>query len=146
GLKDKLDTDPTTLDVIKDASDRAFILRYQNIFGDNRIVELKGYDPVSPNHDLLGLHIVYDYGAVANSEGNLLSVTRKPTSGSNDGRTESYTYTPGDDRTGHNLLSYTDPKGNTTSYVYHAAGTGDAGALPTTGFDPTFDPFFRAMN
>ncbi|MEI9924472.1 MAG: VCBS domain-containing protein [Bradyrhizobium sp.] len=148
-LRNKLDDDPTTLDVVKDSADRAFVFTYQNIFGSNRIVELQGYDPASPNHDLEGLDIKYNYD---DGYGNLTSVVRQPTlADKSDLYAESYTYTPGDERLSHNMLSHTIPsnssafpEGETTTYEYYAgSGSGD---LPTPGSSPQIDKYFESLN
>ncbi|CAB5137262.1 hypothetical protein D3OALGB2SA_4008 [Olavius algarvensis associated proteobacterium Delta 3] len=60
------------------------------------------------------MDVRYEYDSV----GNLIQVSR-------DKRVEKYTYTPGFDDSGHNMLSYTDPNGNVTTYKY-LADTGKA--------------------
>jgi len=128
-----VDSDPDTLDLIEESSGRALILDYSAVFDSNtdtyrweknnqkdppdifrrkRITRLTGYDPIS--FDLHGLDVRYEYDSV----GNLIQVSR-------DKRVEKYTYTPGFDDSGHNMLSYTDPNGNVTTYKY-LADTGKA--------------------
>ena len=157
-----MDDDPTTLDVVKDSSDRAFLFTYQDIAGSSRIVELKGYDPDSPNHDLLGLDIQYHYDepptnpavgpAASFPLGNLTSVTRlSPTGNSSDTRTEIYQYTQGagagfnqlsSAALLHNLRFYTDPNGNSTEYVYYPDDSRPTGDMPSPGLNPADAAFF----
>ena len=149
-LQSKLDDDSTTLDVVEDSAGRAFVFTYQMIFGEKRLVELKGYDPDSPTHDLLGLDIKYNYD---DGYGNLTSVTRVGTlPDGSDARTDIYTYTPGDDRLSHNMLTHTVP-GNgsgistlTTTYDYYSQTSDTAGALPTEGTDPRINQYFQSLN
>ncbi len=142
-IRDKLDADPTTLDAVVDQSNRALLFQYQVVFGQKRITELTGYDPVSPNHDLLGLDIVYGYDAF----GNLTSVVRSPTDDAkDDGKTQAYTYTQGDGPTSHNLLTYTDPSNHTTTYVWGSTSDTDGGVNPSPGLDPRYDAFYKVIN
>jgi RHS repeat-associated protein len=117
-LEYRTDGDPATLDQVTDSSGRSLLFEYQEKAGRKRIVKVTGRS--LSGGDLLGLEILYEY----DSEGNLTKATRKspdPTQNFNDERVEFYTYTSGqsDLRLNHNLLSYTDPNGNKTDYVYH---------------------------
>ena len=141
-ILDQLDSDPTTLDAVVDSSGRALLFSYTTVFNAKRISEIKGYDPVSPNHDLLGLDITYGYDAW----GNLTSVTRAPTDDAkDDGQIETYTYTQGDGPTGHNMLTDKDPTGQTTTYVWGSTSDTDGGVVPTPG-DPKLAPFYKTLN
>jgi YD repeat-containing protein len=116
-LKYKIDSDYNTLDVIRDSSGRALILKYDTIFFDQRITSVTGYNPDPNNIDLYDLYIDYDY----DNFGNLTKVERVGTLPS-ETRIEKYKYTPGDARTGHNLIAYTDPNGNIVEYSYYETG------------------------
>ena len=124
-LQEFIDEDASTLDVVKDSSDRALLLDYEYIFGEQRIASLSGFDLHSQDNDLLGLNIEYRYdeGTSPIEEGNLTSVIRHGSNpGLNDTRTEAYQYTAGIAADGHNLRFYTDPNGNTTEYRYYNSG------------------------
>ena len=156
-LHDTIDQDPTTLDVVRDSSGRAFMLRYQEIAGDSRIVQLTGYDPTSTGSDLGGLDIEYRYdevaaGASAAPDGNLTSVVRKGILGdSSDERIEHYGYQTDKNADRNNLDSYTDPNKHETRYVYrHVSPTLSAGAvhtplMPSPGFNAAQLAFFGVL-
>jgi RHS repeat-associated protein len=121
------DGDPRTLDAVMDSSGRSLHFAYQKIYHDDRIVKISGRS-AGTGGDLLGLEIAYEYDA----KGNLTKVTRKspdPAAGLGDERVDLYAYSTADPEDPHNLVSATDPNGNTTSYVYHAESDSLPGAL-----------------
>ena len=124
-----LDQDTSTLDVVIDESDRAFLFHYSTGgLGEQQISQLTGFDPVSTS--LMDLEVNFQYDA----DGNLIEVVRSGASVS-ETRVETYTYTAGTGPEGHNLLSYTDADGATTQYEYHDDTT--ANDLTPPGFDPS---------
>ena len=104
----------------------------------DRIVKITGYDPQltddpsDPEGNLDGLDIVYGY----DDDGNLMTVMHKDADG-NVISQQKYSYTPGTDATVHNLVSYTDPNGNITTYTYDVDDTQkpdlDGATTPTPG-------------
>ena len=155
---------PLTLSVIEDSSGRALLLNYKSIFDAYRIVQITGYDDTASKvGDLLGLEIDYGY----DQWGNLTSVVRVDAASGAVLRKETYTYSPGDDVTGHNLLTYTEPNGFdaggnpvtnvadfTTTYTYYGLDP-SGNPIPGDGFNqadnytggyslqvPGFNPFF----
>jgi RHS repeat-associated protein len=122
------DNDPVTLDTVTDASGRALVLEYVDsvtgpdgftvFFGDKRISAVRGRSrSADPQTNLLGLEIRYEYDI----HGNLVRATRvsaNPAAQFNDERLERYGYTDADPNDRHNLVSYTDPSGNVTTYTY----------------------------
>jgi RHS repeat-associated protein len=109
------DGDPTTLDKIVGTGSRTLVLRYQFIGEDQRIVEIQGWDTEDrQGGGLGGLFVSYNY----DRWGNLVSVTRAM-------RTQEYTYSIDEEDDRHNLVTYTDPNGNTTQYTYNRPGEVD---------------------
>ncbi len=103
-LKDRVDHDAATLDVVTDSSGRALLLSYDyGIFMHTRLKQVKGYDPAGG--DLRGLRIDYRYD---DAWGNLTSVTRAGVP-ANESRTETYVYSIDNTIDPHNLRFYTDP-------------------------------------
>ena len=94
-------------------------------------------DPSDPEGNLDGLDIVYGY----DDDGNLTSVMHEDADG-NVISQQMYAYTPGTDAPAHNMVSYTDPNGNTTTYAYDTDDTQkpdlDGAATPTPGLLPYF--------
>ena len=129
-LQAMIDGDPTTLDAVRDSSGRALVFRYELKARSLRIVELRGYSPDPANFTLGNLVVHYGYDL----DGNLTSVHRDGVLPS-ETRQETYTYTPGFSLTSHNLLTYTDPNGNTTTYTYYGSG-GPSLGIP--GFPAAF--------
>jgi YD repeat-containing protein len=119
------DANPRTLDSVTDSSGRALLFEYRKIFHADRIVRVTGRNSINDG-TLLGLQIVYDYDDV----GNLVTATRTspdPGAGLGDERVERYTYSSSRLEDRHNLLTYTDPNGNTTTYAYYDAADSIAG-------------------
>src|SRR5262249_3703260 len=137
-----IDSDQTTLDVVRDASGRALVFHHvqtgvlnaTEVQFNSLITSVTGYDPQGT--DLQGLSIQYFYDEV----GNLTRVLRKDVVPGgqpqpNEIREEKYEYTKTDIRDRHNLLAYTDPNLHTTQYVYYGQG---GPLLPLPGFAPEF--------
>ena len=167
-LKQAIDIDPTTLDVITDSSGRALILTYERVsdtttitYEDSsssqivdssttvtnnfdRIIEIKGFNPQPLNDtdtsqgSLDGLDIVYKYD---DGDHNLTSVVHKDQLG-NTLAEQTYHYTPGTGANSHRMVSSTDPNGNVTSYTYDV---GSSQTLQLNGAatpDAKLAPFF----
>ncbi len=119
-LRDAFDSDPSTLDFVQDASNRALLFDYQAIFGAQRIVTITGYDP--DGSSLKGLRIEYRYDENQTAAaGNLTSVIRLPnsdTSAPEASKKEKYQYYEGPSSDPHNIHQYTDPSGLTTTYTF----------------------------
>jgi YD repeat-containing protein len=115
-LLNKVDDDFTTLDVVTDTSGRGLVFTYDKIAKANRITRIVGYDPNGSALDGLSVTYTYDKGA-----GDLTSVYRENNvqGALSTPSIETYTYTSAADPSQHNLLSYTDPNGNTTTYQYY---------------------------
>jgi RHS repeat-associated protein len=116
------DNDRTTLDTVTEidpafgSRKRGLQFRYENIDSEKRLRFVDGFD-AQTGGDLLGLHLEFEYDADA----NLRVVTRRgPTP--DETRVERYDYTPGSQKTGHNLRVFTDASGHRTEYVYGTLG------------------------
>ncbi len=135
------DGDPVTLDLVTDASGRSLALEYVDsvtgpggatvFFGDKRLSVLRGRSRLAdPQTNLLGLEIRYEYDI----HGNLVRATRlspNPSAQFNDERVEQYGYSDTDPSDRHNLVGYTDPNGNVTTYAYMAPDSELAGFQDT---------------
>lgn len=133
------DADPETLDTVTDSSGRALVFEYEpydsiDPYWHKRISRLTGQNNQTGS-DFLGLEITYEY----DGQNNLTKVTRKsPDPGANlgDERVETYTYTlSGAFQQRHNMLTYTDPNGNTTEYVYYDMQDSISGFAPSLGVE-----------
>lgn len=119
------DTDPVTLDTVTETDTfgipkRGLALSYQDIAGSPRVVRLTAFNEQTGS-TLDGLEVLYRY----DTWGNLTNVVR-PGRTPDETRSESYVYTPGNGKTGHNLVAFTDPNGAVTRFAYAAAATGTA--------------------
>ena len=124
---DKLDSEPKQiangiyqdkLEVVADSFGRALIFGYKMIAGTWRITTLNGYDPDGTS--LERLNVLYGYD---NTTGDLTNVQVQNYVAAlgtfSAARTQKYTYATNANGAAHQMLSYTDPNGNTTKYEYY---------------------------
>ena len=135
-LLSKVDDDFDTLDLVTDSSGRALIFSYQKIAGDQRIVKITGYDDQGTG--LNGLEVDYDYDQ---NTGDLVKVTRVDNTQGSASSVQQYSYSQ--DGALHNLLSYTDPNGNVTTYTYYPAADQVQNIAPANSVAAAFASYLK---
>ena len=135
-LLSKVDNDFDTLDLVTDSSGRALIFSYQKIAGEQRIVKITGYDEQGTGLD--GLDVVYDYDQ---NTGDLVKVTRVDNTQGSASSVQQYSYTQ--DGALHNLLSYTDPNGNVTTYNYYPVSDEVQNIAPANSLAAAFASYLK---
>lgn len=111
---------------VADSAGRALIFEYDYIVLAPRLTKLTAQ--VGSGLDIV---VTYTY----DQWGNLVNASRQspfPSAGLNDGWTESYTYNTASPIYQHQLLSYTDPNGHTTSYRYGLISQVATGQITST--------------